>query len=170
VVPARRTPIKEALKRGEFDVFHLACHGARGNPNGPEGFAIRLEDGLFFTLELSDDLEERLRRDAPLIFLNACHGGRSGVSLTRLGGWGARYVQLGCGAFVGALWSVCEASAPAFARAFYEALILGHPVGEAMRFARRQVRNDYPNDPTWLSYCCFADPLARLPGRAQDPA
>jgi hypothetical protein len=43
--------------------------------------------------------------------------GRIGFSLTRLGSWGARQVELGCGGFVGTLWPVSEEAAFAFAQA-----------------------------------------------------
>ena len=43
--------------------------------------------------------------------------GRNGFSLTRLGSWGARLVELGCGGFVGTLWPVSEEAAFAFAQA-----------------------------------------------------
>jgi hypothetical protein len=95
-----------------------------------------------------------------LFFFNACHSGRLGFSLTRLGSWGARLVQLGCGAFVGALWPVTDKAALAFAQVFYELMAQGLPIGEVVLQARLRVRGRYPNDPSWLAYCCFADPMA----------
>ena len=65
------------------------------------------------------------------------------------------------GAFVGSLWPVTDDVAVLFARVFYERLAAGVPLGEAMRQAREEVRRQRPADPTWLAYCCFADPLAR---------
>jgi CHAT domain-containing protein len=103
-----------------------------------------------------------LRAAGPLIFFNACHSGRLGFSLTRLGSWGAGLVQLGCGGFLGTLWPVTDQAALAFARAFYAALLDGHTVGEAVAAARKQVRADHPADPTWLAYRCFGDPHARI--------
>jgi hypothetical protein len=104
-----------------------------------------------------------MRRSAPLIFFNSCQSGRLGFSLTRLGSWGARFVSLGCGGFVGTLWPVTDRAALAFARAFYSELTGGRPIGEAMLWARQRVHESFPDDPTWLAYCCFADPQARIP-------
>ncbi len=103
-----------------------------------------------------------LRRAAPLIFFNSCHTGRIGFSLTRLGAWGAEFVRLGCGGFVGTLWPVTDIAALAFAKAFYKGMSLGLPIGQAMLAAKQRVRDTYPNDPTWLAYRCFADPMARV--------
>ena len=78
-----------------------------------------------------------LRRAAPLIFFNSCQSGRLGFSLTRLGSWGAEFVRLGCGGFVGTLWPVTDRAASAFAQAFYRSMFEGrshrrsHATGEA---------------------------------------
>jgi CHAT domain-containing protein len=103
-----------------------------------------------------------LRAAAPLVFLNACHSGRLGFALTRLGGWGARLAELGCGGFLGALWPVTDHAALAFSQAFYERLAQGLALGEAVAQARDCVRVLYREDPSWLAYCCFGDPLARV--------
>jgi CHAT domain len=70
--------------------------------------------------------------------------------LTRLGSWGAQFVHLGCGGFVGTLWPVTDRAAAAFAQALYEWMRQGLLIGEAMRRARQRVRERYPNDPTNL--------------------
>jgi hypothetical protein len=162
VLPARRQPVYEALERGEFDLVHLACHGAFGGGAGADASAVLLEDGSFRAAELSPRLAAGLRGAEPLVFFNACHTGRLGFSLTGLGSWGARLVRLGCGAFLGGLWSVTDRAALAFARAFYESLARGVPVGAAVQQARLRVRDLHPADPSWLAYCCFADPMARV--------
>ncbi len=55
-----------------------------------------------------------------------------------------------------------DRAAQAFAGAFYGEMSKGQPIGEAMLRARQRVHERYPDDPTWLAYCCFADPLARI--------
>jgi serine/threonine protein kinase len=169
VLPARRRNLSEALERGGFDLLHLACHGRFGGPDAADASCVLLEDGVFSAAELSPRLAGPLRAAAPLVFLNACHTGRLGFSLTRLGSWGARLVQLGCGGFVGTLWPVTDRAALAFAGSFYEAAVRGLPLGEAVRAARQRVHRDYPNDPSWMAYCCFADPQARVGRSATTP-
>jgi hypothetical protein len=165
LLPARRHALRETLEQGGFDVLHLACHGTFGAVGSADGAAVFLEDGPFSAAELSPRMAGPIRQAAPLIFFNACHSGRLGLSLTGLGSWGARLVQMGCGGFIGALWPVTDRAALAFARAFYEGLTRGLPIGEAVAAARQAVHQRYPDDPTWLAYRCFADPGARLEGR-----
>jgi hypothetical protein len=162
VLPAHRRSLAEAFERCDFDVLHLACHGSYGGTVAADSSGVLMEDGVFSAAELSPRLAGGVRSAAPLFFFNACHSGRLGFSLTRLGSWGARLVQLGCGAFVGALWPVTDQAALAFVQAFYPLVARGVPLGEAILQARLHVQAAYPNDPSWLAYCCFADPLATM--------
>ena len=86
----------------------------------------------------------------------------SGLFSNPPGCLGRHFVHMGCGGFVGALWPVTEQGALAFARAFYQFLVQEYPISEAIRLARQRVRQEFPNDPTWLAYRCFADPMARI--------
>jgi type VI secretion system protein ImpC len=166
-LPAQRKALRRLLEQGDFDLLHLVSHGDFGGTMIADASGVRLEDGVFTAAELSQRMAGPIRRRSPLVFFNTCHSGRVGYSLTCLGAWGARFVQMGCGGFVGALWPVTERAALAFARAFYEAIARGCPIGDAVRIARQRVRERFPDDPTWLAYRCFADPMARvepLPG------
>jgi serine/threonine protein kinase len=161
-LPARRRELLEAFEQGGFDLLHLVSHGTFGGARAADTSAVLMEDGDFRVAELSPRIVGALRGASPLIFFNTCHSGRIGFSLTRLGSWGARFVELGCGGFVGTLWPVTDQAAVAFAQAFYELMSEGLPIGEVMLRARHRVRTRFPNDPTWLAYCCFADPWARI--------
>jgi serine/threonine protein kinase len=154
------------FEEAEFDLLHLVAHGQYGGSCSGDASAVLMEDGPFRVSSLSPRMAPSLSRSAPLIFFNSCQSGRLGFSLTRLGSWGARFVQLGCGGFVGTLWPVTDRAALEFARAFYLELTGGRPIGEAIQQARLRVREQFPDDPTWLAYCCFADPLARIDEKA----
>jgi tetratricopeptide (TPR) repeat protein len=162
LLPARVGSLREAFENGGFDLLHLASHGAFGGIDAADASAVLMEDGPFSAAELSPRMAVAIRRSTPLIFFNACHSGRIGFSLTRLGSWGARFVELGCGGFVGTLWPVTDEAAVSFAREFYKILKEGKPIGEAVLGARLAVHRLYPDDPTWLAYCCFADPMATV--------
>jgi hypothetical protein len=161
-LPALRGTFRRAFEEGSFDLLHLVSHGSFGGTAHADASAVFLDDGLFTAAELSPLMAGALRRTAPLVIFNTCHCGRMGFSLTRLGSWGAHLAQLGCGGFIGALWPVSDRAALAFARALYEQLAQNCALGEAVRLARLCVRERYPGDPTWLAYCCFADPTARI--------
>jgi hypothetical protein len=165
-LPALRGALRQAFEEGAFDLLHLVSHGSFDGLAQGDASAVYLDDGAFTAAELSPLMAAALRRAAPLVIFNTCHCGRTGFSLTRLGSWGAQLVRLGCGGFVSALWPVSDRAALAFARAFYEQLTRRCPLGEAVRLARLRVREQYPGDPTWLAYCCFADPMARVDAEA----
>jgi CHAT domain-containing protein len=152
----------EAFEKGGFDLLHLIGHGAFGGTFAADASAVLMEDGDVRVSELSARSIGTMRGASPLVFFNSCHSGRIGFSLTRLGSWGARLAELGCGGFVGTLWPVTDQAAFVFAQAFYELMSQGLPIGEVMLTARHRVRVRFPNDPTWLAYCCFADPWARI--------
>jgi hypothetical protein len=164
VLEPQRGEVTKAFLEGGFDLFHLASHGAFGGRTTGDASAVWLNDAPFRAGDVVPRMEEGLRKAAPLVFFNACETGRVGYSLTQLGSWAGEFVRRGCGGFVGTLWNVSDDGALAFARAFYRVLFQGTPVGEAVRKARLEVRDQYPHDSTWLAYACFADPLATVEG------
>lgn len=165
--PAPPTPsqVKALMEKGGVDLWHFATHGD-ANPSRIEEALIYLEPkdkGVLKAEELSGDLVVRIRKDRPLVFMNACRVGRQGWSLTRLGGWVTAWINhCQCGLFVGPLWAVGNSSAGRMAALFYEALQQGQTAGEAARIARRAVRHEFPAKATWLAYSFYANPNARV--------
>jgi hypothetical protein len=99
--------------------------------------------------------QSAIRRERPLVFLNACRVGGSG--------WAAKLVgQARCGAFIAPQWAVDDRLAATFARAIYEALEQGITIGETAQAARERLRGLAPSDPTWLAYSVYAHPNARI--------
>jgi hypothetical protein len=162
VLPPRRREVLAAFEEGEFDVLHVACHGSFAGGAAADASALLLEDGTLRAADLAPRLAAALRGKVPLVFLNACRTGLVGYSLTRLGGWSAELIRLGCGAFVGTQWRVTDQVAVEVARAFYQQLVKGVPIAGALRAARDKARARFPQDPTWLAYTCFADPNASV--------
>jgi hypothetical protein len=155
----------DVLEHGGFDLLHLAGHAAFGGSSSADASAVFLEDGPFSAGRLALRMEGALREAAPLVFFNACESGRTGFALVGLAGWSAGLLKLGCGAFLGALWRVTDQAALAFAREFYICLACGFELGQAVAEARRHIHALYPDDPSWLAYCCFGDRLARMAPR-----
>jgi hypothetical protein len=170
ILRACRDELRKALEQADFDLLHLISHGTFSGGSRADASAVWMDDGAFHAGELAPGLVEKLRPSAPLIVFNACSTGRTGYSLTQLGSWGAEFIQKGCGGFIGTLWRVTDDGAVAFAEAFYQFLTESLPIGEALRRARLEVHRRFPADSTWLAYCCFADPTARLDKTGQPPA
>ncbi|MGB3220008.1 MAG: CHAT domain-containing protein, partial [Anaerolineae bacterium] len=138
-------------------IVHVASHGAAGDD--PAQSTITLSDGKLRPTDISRSTRYTRR---PLIFFNACESGRTGFALAGLGGWAERFVQAGAGAFVGALWEVNDRLAAQFAAVFYEKLFGGAALGDAFTAARTAIRDAAPNNPTWLAYVLYGEPLSLL--------
>jgi hypothetical protein len=153
--------LTEYLEEPHFSILHFACHG---------GFDSTLPNDSAIQLAANDWLRPsdiRLHIEPPssrpLVFINACHGGRLGFSFTGLGGWAERLVKARVGAFVGAMWEVNDTLALEFAKHFYQALLQDkQTIAEAFRLAREAIRQQAPYNSTWLAYSLYADPEARL--------
>ena len=61
-----------------------------------------------------------------------------------------------------ALWPVYDRPAAEFAIEFYNRVLEGHMIGEAMRQARRVIRDRHPGQITWASFVLYGDPTFRL--------
>ncbi|RMH23109.1 MAG: CHAT domain-containing protein [Acidobacteria bacterium] len=149
-----------ALASGRFDAWHVAGHGAAAGGD-PDRWSIQLEDAELTPRQLYGKAKTFARQRPPLVFLNCCHSGRGGQSLSGIGGWAERFLELGAGAFVGASWQTGDRPAKDFALAFYGHLLGGVAIAEAARRARLEVRRRYPGDPTWLAFAVYAHPAAR---------
>jgi CHAT domain-containing protein len=66
---------------------------------------------------------------------------------------------LGC---IGALWPVDDDAAAHFAIEFYNRVLEGHLVGEAIRRARRASIEQHGDQATWASFVLYGDPTFRL--------
>ena len=167
------TQVHALLEAGAYDWFHLASHGAFSADQPDQASAIQLEGQQPFTPDalIGPRIQSHLFQRRPGFVLNACHTGRQGWALTRLGGWAYRLVGSGAGVFMGPLWTVTDDSARRFAAHFYARLLEGDTVAEALHGARRMIRET--GDPTWIAYSAYAHPNARLRRRAasaQEPA
>lgn len=163
-IQARSTEVVEALASGAHDGWHFVCHAQAGETDADRSY-LRLQDYDELT---PDDLQgeaSELGKAKPLVFLNACQTGQSGLSLTGIGGWAAGFLGAGAGAFLGPLWSIRDSRARTFAKAFYKALVAGKTLGEAVQEARSALRESFPGDPGWLGYVVFGMAGARTTER-----
>jgi len=161
-IPAKPSELRSALAGGTFDVLHFTGHGLAHAGNADRSQMV-LDGGAAFTPMDVSGVVANLGRARPVVFLNACEIGRAGQALGGAAGWPQAFLRAGAGAFVGAYWSVADATASTFASAFYDALLNDKlVVGAAAQAARAAVRK--ASDPTWLSYVVYAHPCARVAG------
>jgi hypothetical protein len=158
-IPANYLDVTDALAAGEYDGLHFSGHGVFRAAD-PNHSGMELEDGDRLVPEDLSGAVRNLGAASPLVFLNACQLGRGGMSLTDMGGWAARFLEAGAGAFVGAYWNVYDESAFNFAKELYTRLLDGESMGAAVHGARLAARDI--GDPSWLAYTAFAHPEAKL--------
>jgi hypothetical protein len=169
-------PVRELIsKPGQFDLLHFACHGFAEQDNISNAQLMLegriedvLEDGMkkqkYIPVYLSATTVEQysnLRTPAnrPMVTLNACQAGRTGYTLTGLGGFAQAFLRGGAGAFVGALWSVGDSPARTFTERLYLELSKeSEPLNlsEAAIIAREAART--AGDATWLAYVIYGHP------------
>jgi CHAT domain-containing protein len=161
--PATYSAIEALLKEGETGIFHVIAHGEFSAAQ-PDESSLRLADGRLFRAEdLHGPLKTAICKARPLVFLNACRIGQQGWSMTGLGGWARRWVDIcGCGAFLGPLWAVRDRLAYEFARVFYDALERGETLGTATQTARLHVRELAPTQLGGLAYSAYSHPNGRV--------
>jgi hypothetical protein len=154
--------VLDLLEGRGYDWVHAAAHGSfyASTPDGYSALWLTKDRALAPDAIVGAEIEAHLADQRPGFFFNACQAGRQGYTLTRIGGWANRLVSAGAGAFIGPLWEVGDASALAFARVFYAALLGNETVARAARQARLAARA--AGDPTWLAYSVYAHPNARL--------
>ena len=158
--------VEDRFRSGSVHLIHFACHGNFESSDADES-KLRLADGYLRPSQIIGDKQAGLRRARPIVFLNACHSGRVGFAMTKLGGWAQRFLDSGASAFVGSLWEISDELAALFARTFYQQLLgcdgsPALPFAEAFHGARMAVKKADPANPTWLAFVLYADPLGRV--------
>jgi hypothetical protein len=153
--------VKEALRQGNSQWFHFACHGDFDYTR-PDESALQLKGDSLTPSQIVGPMRTGVAVSRPLVFLNACHTAEAGFSLTRMGGWAERFVRAGASAFIGSLWEVNDELAAKFAIRFYNELLAGQTLGDAFHTARAHIRDWDAANPTWLAYTLYADPNGKL--------
>ncbi len=155
-----RKEVLDLFLLGGYQVLHIATHGQFDAADADRS-VIELADEMLRPADLRGSLLRGIRRSMPLVFLNACDGGRANFGLTGLGGWAEKlFKEANAAAFVGALWEVHDELAVEFSRQFYSRLSEGDTLGQAVQAARAHVRQLDPLNPTWLAYTLYGDPNA----------
>jgi CHAT domain-containing protein len=160
------------LQTGSYDWLHVATHGTFSADAPLQQSGLWLADRTRLTPEMwvGPEITDHLRQQRPAYVLNSCESARQGWGLVGLAGWASRLVSLGAGLFLGTMWSVNDASSLFLIQEFYERLLAGDAVAEALREARLKLKSLKPNDPTWLAYSLYSHPNARCAKSAFQPS
>jgi hypothetical protein len=164
--PTRQAVLGDLLEGGDaIHLWHFACHGNFDGAAPADSPLVLENKERLVPRDIVGRAQTRLKRDRPLVVMNACRVGQSGLALTGLGGWAKVLVQdCGVGAYLAPMWEVTDSLARVFAATFYQATLdaPGATLAQAVRAARLAVRQQAPHDPTWLAYALYAHPNARL--------
>jgi hypothetical protein len=135
-----------AQLRQPWDVIHYAGHSIY------EGEGLEGQGYLFYPAERDGEVEaipldafiDGLSHDVGLVYLSSCQSSSESIVF----GLADQSVP----AIVGFRWPIRDDLALAFAKGFYEAIIVGGMhLGPAFVAARRMLNKDYPHTPHWFA-------------------
>jgi CHAT domain-containing protein len=161
--PADGDNVGRVLIAGDYDIIHYAGH-ATFNVERPDQSGLVLDDAE----RCAAQKIQRLIVGTPLVFLNACETARTGPEPDPAAegryegdpreGLASAFLYGGALACIGNSWPVPDTIAADFAITFYNHALEDLPLGEAMRLARRAVKDRHPHDPSWASFVFYGDP------------
>jgi len=143
-------------------LIHFAGHGYY-DATRPDLSGLQFGEGTMKPQELS-----AMPTSAPIIFGNACETGLVGPAASggrerAWSGLAASFIACGAVNYLGSLSKIFDDSSSRFAQQFYELLITGETVGNALLQAKKFAYDS--NDSIWKAYVMFGCPRNRL--RAQ---
>jgi CHAT domain-containing protein len=142
------------LQRSDIQILHFSGHGDY-DPAFADLNSILLEDGDFEAFRLQGT--PLGLKAHPILYLNACSAGKSGVAVGRMGGFAAKCLSSGCSGIIAPYWPINDARAADFSIALYTKLNQGRAVGEALQ----ELRQENLDDPTFRAYAYLGDPWTR---------
>lgn len=165
-VPADFGSVRALFEKPPSGIIHFSGHGrARAGAGGVTDYAIVLEDGELDLATWRGLDPPAAGSPHPFVFFNACDVGQARSFAHKMDGWAPAMLEAGASAFVGALWSIDDEAASAFAETFYARLSESMRVGDA-RPARilRDIRRLHAStgDPTCLAYVFYGDAQLEL--------
>jgi CHAT domain-containing protein len=171
---ATKARLLAEFESGRYDVLHYAGH-ASFNPYERQRSGLVAAGGEIIS---GEDLASLANLPA-LVFFNACRSGmmrdgqpvaevdRSLVLKARIAdspqahmSFAEAFLRGGVANFVGTLWPVEDRGASEFARVFYEELLIGNQIGQALLKARQAIWS--PERKDWANYVFYGSPSFRV--------
>ncbi len=154
-----------ALSGKTYDIIHFAGHTVLDRKTGE--YALELSKREMFRASLI----RRQLKGTPIVFLNGCWTGIAKGLANAPGsvvGLTDAFLAGGAQVVVGSQFKAPDAGARAFAEKFYDLLLAGECVGEAMRSARCHVQKAPGCGAAWACFVSYGDPALQLKLR-EDP-
>jgi pimeloyl-ACP methyl ester carboxylesterase len=162
---ARKQELLRCFSSGEFDVVHYAGHAFFDAENPARSGIVCAGREILSGADLAG-----LGNLPSLVFFNACEAARVRRRGERRGeaalsipkrvqrnvGFAEAFLCGGIANYVGTYWPVGDSAALAFAKTFYERLLTGSTLGEAI-LAGRQAAYKLPSI-DWADYILYGDP------------
>jgi hypothetical protein len=162
-----------ALFSESYQLLHLSGHGVfeyKLTEDGAPVTGFVIGDHMFFTAaEVS-----QMRAAPEIVFLSASYLGRHGEALQGTGSKPSirfaaslpeQFASIGSRGVIATVGTLDDAAAVTFATAFYEEILAGNRLGQAVLFARRKTYEYHPDRTTWGMYVCYGHPGYRLTDR-----
>ncbi|MBN2525242.1 MAG: CHAT domain-containing protein [Deltaproteobacteria bacterium] len=152
----------ESLYQGEYDIVHVAAHGAFDGLDAKKTGVVLAGNRFLGAAEF-----ENMTAVPSIVFLNCCHLGK--FSHLKYPGHLAasvskRLIEMGVKVVVVAGWAVGDKAAGEFAENFYSAMLKGENLMRAVRGARQKTYSQCTgNDVTWGAYQVYGYPGFVLP-------
>lgn len=155
------------LCKHPYRIIHFSGHAESLENSGTSG--ILLAGGRMI---MAQEIQRTFKGE-PLVFLNACWSAKSddGKSKNaRSGHTGSNIVRTLTEAFtfgnragraraiIGSMWWTADDVARGLAGCFYQEMLAGHPLGEALRRARLRFSEKVADPALWSTYVLFGDP------------
>ena len=145
---ATMTELQRRLRNGRYHVLHFMGHGGFDDNGGV--LVFQGSDGrsrLVGAEELGVHLHDHPTMG--LVLLNSCEGARTGAT-DPFSGTAQELIQQGLGAVIAMQFEITDEAAISFSETFYESLVLGSPVDEAVAAGRKAVLS-LPNPLEWAT-------------------
>ncbi len=135
---------------GSARIWHYAGH-AQLRADNPFYSSLSLTDGPLFAADF------RLKKCRVwLVTLAACRTGHQSVLPgEESSGLVRSLLEMGARNVVGSHWAVSDESTAFWMNKFYDLILSGQPVGQAVRKAALQVREQYPSAYDWAAFSVF---------------
>ena len=171
---ARKNEIAQCLASGKFDVVHYAGHAYFDKVEPARSGILCAGREVLSGADLAN-----LGALPSLAFFNACEAGRirrdsekvkldtklsTNYRVQRGASFAEAFLRGGIANYIGTYWPVGDAAALTFAEQFYQHLLAGTSLGDAVMAGRKAVHRI--GSPDWADYMLYGDPTFVLKKRA----